>query len=274
MGNPLKVLLPTNFSVQASYAQILLEQLAKSISIECHLAHVLPFPETVSILPDGNILTCGEIDPGFIAMQRDLALKKLKEVDGNFAGYHILVGSFVDALVKYADAQKFDLIVMGTKGTDGWVEKLTGSKAQHVVRQASVPVLSLMCDRSEWQPKEVLLVHQFDKEDIELPQAALEILKVFGSEVHLLEFVKEENAEKQNKIYAAMDQFAGKLGLSNIKKHVLVEKDVEQGVYHFDQMKSVDLLLIGTHAKGGIFHQSATEKLVNHMYKPILTFHI
>lgn len=274
MGNPLKVLLPTNFSVQASYAQILLEQLAKSISIESHLAHVLPFPETVSILPDGNIITCGEIDPGFIAMQRDLALKKLKEVDGNFAGYHILVGSFVDALEKYANAQEFDLIVMGTKGTDGWVEKLTGSKAQHVVRQASVPVLSLMCDRSEWQPKEVLLVHQFDKEDIELPQAALEILKVFGSEVHLLEFVKEENAEKQNKIYTAMDQFAGKLGLSNIKKHVLVEKDVEQGVYHFDQMKSVDLLLIGTHAKGGIFHQSATEKLVNHMYKPILTFHI
>jgi hypothetical protein len=71
-----------------------------------------------------------------------------------------------------------------------------------------------------------------------------------------------------------MDLFASKLGLSNIKKHVLVEKDVEQGVYHFDQMKSVDLLLIGTHAKGGIFHQSATEKLVNHMYKPMLTFHI
>jgi len=274
MGSPLKVLLPTNFSVQASYAQILLEKLAQHIPIECHLAHVLPFPETVSILPDGNILTCGEIDPGFIALQRDLALEKLKSIKGEFAGHHILVGSFVDAIESYAHKQQFDLIVMGTKGTDGWVEKLAGSKAQHVVRQSSTPVLSLMCDRSDWQPKEVLLVHQFDKEEIELPHAALEILKAFGSEVHLLEFVKEEHTENQHKIYTAMDLLASKLGLFNIKKHVLVEKDVEQGVYHFDQMKSVDLLLIGTHAKGGIFHQSATEKLVNHMYKPMLTFHI
>lgn len=274
MRSPLKVLLPTNFSVQASYAQILLEQLAQRIPIECHLAHVLPFPETVSILPDGNILTCGEIDPGFIAMQRDLALKKLKGVDGTFAGHHILVGSFVDALEKYAQEQHFDLIVMGTKGTDGWVEKLAGSKAQHVVRQSSTPVLSLMCDRSDWQPKEVLLVHQFDKEEIVLPNTAIEILRAFGSEVHLLEFVKEQNVENKAKIFAAMDMFAKKLDLSNIKKHILVEKDVEQGVFHFDQMKSVDLLLIGTHARGGIFHKSSTEKLVNHMYKPMLTFHI
>jgi nucleotide-binding universal stress UspA family protein len=71
-----------------------------------------------------------------------------------------------------------------------------------------------------------------------------------------------------------MDQFAKEHQLDNVRKHVLLEKDVELGVLHFDQMKSVDMLLIGTHAKGGIFHKSATEKLVNHMYKPILTFHL
>ena len=71
-----------------------------------------------------------------------------------------------------------------------------------------------------------------------------------------------------------MDQFATSHQLTHVRKHILLEKDVEQGVLHFDQMQSVDFLLIGTHAKGGIFHISATEKLVNHMYKPILTFHI
>ena len=272
MATALKVLLPTNFSVQATYAQILLQQLAKKVALEIHLAHVLPFPETVSILPDGNIITCGEIDQGYIKVQRDIALQKLKDIDGDFAGFHILVGPTVDAISTYAENQHFDLIVMGTKGTDGWVEKLAGSKTQHAVRQSNVPVLSLMCDRSDWQPQEILLVHQFDKEKLSLPKAAVAIIQAFASQVHLLEFLKSDANKDQ--VLEAMEQFEKSHELENVRKHVLLEKDVELGVLHFDQMKSVDLLLIGTHAKGGIFHKSATEKLVNHMYKPILTFHI
>lgn len=272
MATALKVLLPTNFSVQATYAQILLQQLAKKVALEIHLAHVLPFPETVSILPDGQIMTCGEIDPGYIRVQRDIALQKLQAIEGDFAGHHILVGPTVDALSNYAEAQNFDLVVMGTKGTDGWVEKLSGSKTQHVVRQSSVPVLSLMCDRSDWQPQEILLVHQFDKEALTLPKASLAIIQAFAQQVHLLEFLKTDSNKDQ--VLKAMDQFATSHQLAHVRKHILLEKDVEQGVLHFDQMQSVDFLLIGTHAKGGIFHKSATEKLVNHMYKPILTFHL
>jgi nucleotide-binding universal stress UspA family protein len=272
MAKKLNVLLPTNFSVQASYAQILLEQLAKKVDLSIHLAHVLPFPETVSILPDGNIQTCGEIDLGYVKLQRDLALEKLKQVKGNFAGHHILVGPSVDSVVKYAEAEAFDLIVMGTKGVVGIVEKMMGSKTQKVVRNSSVPVLSLMCDRSEWVPQEVLLVHQFDKEDLKLPLATLAILEAFQSRVHLLEFIIEPNKETQVK--EAMASFVTKYGLQNVQMHVLHEKRVEEGVFHFDQMKNIDLLLIGTHGKGGFFHKSATESLVNHMFKPILTFNI
>ena len=272
MAKKLKVLLPTNFSVQASYAQILLEQLAKKVDLSIHLAHVLPFPETVSILPDGNIQTCGEIDLGYVKLQRDLVLEKLKQVNGNFDGYHILVGPSVESVVKYAEAESFDLIVMGTKGTTGIVEKMMGSKTQMVVRKSKVPVLSLMCDRSEWAPQEVLLVHQFDKEELELPAATLAILEAFHSQIHLLEFITDQNKEDQVK--TAMSAFVSKYHLQNVQMHLLHEKKVEDGVFHFDQMKHIDLLLIGTHGSGGFFHKSATESLVNHMYKPILTFNI
>lgn len=272
MAKALKVLLPTNFSVQASYAQILLEQLAKKVELDIHLAHVLPFPDTVSILPDGQIQTCGEIDLGYVTLQRDLTLQKLKEIKGQFAGYHILVGPSVDAVIQYAEQEHFDLIVMGTKGAEGLIEKMVGTKTQVVVRKSSVPVLSLMCDRSEWTPEEVLLVHQFDKEDLLLPAATLAIISAFNSRIHLLEFVQNQNREVSVK--AAMEAFVAKHDLKNVMMHVLYEKDVEQGVLHFDQMKGVDMLLIGTHGNGGLFHKSATERLINHMYKPMLTFPI
>ena len=272
MATALKVLLPTNFSVQASYAQILLEQLAKKVKLDIHLAHVLPFPETVSILPDGQIQTCGEIDLGYVTLQRDLTLQKLKEFKGQFAGYHILVGPSADAVIQYAEQERFDLIVMGAKATQGLVEKLVGTKTQIVVRNSVVPVLSLMCDRSDWTPEEVLLVHQFDKEDLVLPAAILAIIEAFHSRIHLLEFVQDQKSEES--VVAAMRAFVAKHALQHVNMHVLQEKDVQQGVLHFDQMKGVDMLLIGTHGNGGLFHKSATESLINHMYKPMLTFPI
>lgn len=272
MTKALKVLLPTNFSVQASHAQILLAQLAKKVSLEIHLAHVLPFPETVTIFPDGQIQTCGEVDLGYVTLQRDIALQKLKEQNGNFSGFHILVGSSAEAVVKYAEQENFDLIVMGTKGTGGIVEKIVGTKTQHVVRNSVVPVLSMMCDRSDWTPQEVLLVHQFDKENLSLPAATLAIIQAFKSRVHLLEFVQDE--KKEELVKKAMHDFAVKNALENVQLHTLYEKDVAQGVLHFDQMKHIDMLLIGTHGNGSMFHKSATENLINHMYKPILTFPI
>jgi nucleotide-binding universal stress UspA family protein len=272
MSKALKVLLPTNFSVQANYAQILLERLSQKVQLEVHLAHVLPLPETVSILPDGQIQTCGEIDFGFVELQRDLTLQKLKAVEGAFHGHHILIGPSVESVVDFAEQNAFDLIVMGTKGSNGLVEKLVGSKTQNVVRQSKVPVLSLMCDRSDWMPNEVLLAHQFDKEEVHLPAATLAIIQAFKSNVHLLEFI--DTPQQEEAVLQAMRAFAQKEGLEQVQFHTLVEKDVEQGVLHFDQMKNVDMLLIGTHAKSRLFHKSATQSLVNHLFKPMLTFHI
>ncbi len=71
-----------------------------------------------------------------------------------------------------------------------------------------------------------------------------------------------------------MDEFARLNRLSNYDKHVLTDTDVENGVVHFSEMKEIDLVCIGTHGKGGLFHHSATEKLINHLFKPIISFHL
>jgi hypothetical protein len=39
-------------------------------------------------------------------------------------------------------------------------------------------------------------------------------------------------------------------------------------------MHEVDIVCIGTHGKGSFFHTSATEKLINHLFKPIISFHL
>jgi len=36
----------------------------------------------------------------------------------------------------------------------------------------------------------------------------------------------------------------------------------------------MDIICTDTHGKGGFFHQSDTEKLINNLYKPIISFHL
>ena len=71
-----------------------------------------------------------------------------------------------------------------------------------------------------------------------------------------------------------MKKFAELNSLTNYECHVINDKDVETGVIHFNQQINMDIICIGTHGKAGIFHHSATEKLINHLFKPIISFHL
>ena len=71
-----------------------------------------------------------------------------------------------------------------------------------------------------------------------------------------------------------MGEFALANHITNLEMHVLNDSDVENGVIHFNQMQEMDIVCIGTHGKGGLFHHSATEKLINHLFKPIISYHI
>lgn len=69
-----------------------------------------------------------------------------------------------DEVINFAEKNEFDLICMGTKGAWGLKEKISGTETQMVARKSKVPVLSLMCDRSELIIKNVLLVHNFKEQ--------------------------------------------------------------------------------------------------------------
>jgi nucleotide-binding universal stress UspA family protein len=53
----------------------------------------------------------------------------------------IVIGHISEEIVKFANAGKFDLIVLGSKGRSGLADLLLGSVAQRVLATAKQPVL-------------------------------------------------------------------------------------------------------------------------------------
>jgi nucleotide-binding universal stress UspA family protein len=273
----LKILIPTDFSVQAEFAYLMVKKLEEKTAIDIHFLHVLNVPDTVTMDSKGDIQTCGEIDVNFVVKQKEIAIRKLENLKvlyGNHINVHLVLGKTTDAILDFSNANSFDLIVMGTKGSSGIKEILSGSEAQIIARRSKIPLLSLMCDRSDLQIQNVLLVHNFSNPKKEGLGLMHKLIKAFNTKIHFLQITSGQVESEMGSVEADMEKFAVLNGIDNYQCHLINDKDVENGVVHYNQMNNMDIICIGTHGKGGLFHQSATEKLINHLFKPIISFHL
>jgi nucleotide-binding universal stress UspA family protein len=271
----IKVVIPTDFSVQANFAYIMVKNLAKKSDMEVTFLHVLGVPDTVTMDAEGNIKTCGDTDLDSIKIKKNIASQKLadlKKEHGDEVNTALVLGKTTSGIIKFSEENSFDLIALGNKGTSGIVERIAGSEAQIIARRSSIPVLTLMCDRTDLELNNILLVHDFSEHGPQNLQLLKLFVQVFKTKLHLLQISYKE--QEKDQILANMKTFAENNGLSKYTSHVIQDTNVESGVTHFNQMYDMDIVCIGTHGRGGVLRHSATETLINHLYKPVVSFKI
>ena len=132
-----RILHPTDFSEQSKAAFELACSLARDYSAELVVLHVHLTP---IFAPDGIVMPVPTEDLHRARIQ----LYELQADDPRVTIKHVLVeGDAVDQILKHAQTDGVDLIVMGTHGSSGLVRLLMGSVAESVTRKAVCPVLTL-----------------------------------------------------------------------------------------------------------------------------------
>jgi len=273
----MRILIPTDFSKLSDFATIFADKLKAIEAVEIHFLHVVEWGETEFDATGNPVAGEGE-DALFLAQRISSARQKMNQLAEARAGndaFHIQFGPRTKTIVKYAETNHFDLIVMGTKGAQGLSRWLSGSETQHIARQSQIPVLSLMCDRSDLDIKDILIVHDFmNQESVKLP--LLKILESgFNATVHLLYVMTQNKPEEQ--IEAKMNEFAKINELKRTEVHIHIDRDVSSGITHFNQMNDMDLIVVGTEGRRGLgrlLKSSVAENLINNLYKPIITYHL
>jgi nucleotide-binding universal stress UspA family protein len=141
---PKLILSPIDFSDSSHAALDVAADFATRFGAELLLVHVLPaipdLPENVSILKEG------EYDQSLT----DAAAKRLADLAATLAQKNVKVrtemGTANDVgmeLVRIAEHERADLVIIATHGMTGWHEIAFGSVAEKVVKQANCPVLVL-----------------------------------------------------------------------------------------------------------------------------------
>lgn len=132
------IMVPSDFSLYSRAAYRYAQKLADDDS-RILLVHVV----------DDAPLTLGYVGLGAIqdvrsqvAEDAEKELKSLEDESPRVPVEHrVIHGAPAKAIVELAEAEKADLVVMGTHGRSGWDHLMLGSVTEKVLRKAPCPVL-------------------------------------------------------------------------------------------------------------------------------------
>lgn len=272
----LNILIPTDFSSESEFAMILANKLAKKIPVAATLVHVIPCKTEARIGADGKVEVEDDAVQGYLQARTDAAHK-------GFAMYQtsafesvrteIIFGPISTSIIFKSKTEPFDLVLMGTKGAFGIKDLMSGTLTQQVVKAIKTPVLSLMCDRADFDLKNLLLIHRIHEPNAQIPKAIRAIVRGYGAKLHIM-----QNAAAEHLLSVAeVNNYLEQQGLTGTQAALYAGAVTEQQIVAFDQKTPVDMVAIATSGESSLlkmFSKSVAEKLVNHMFKPIITFHI
>ena len=119
-------------------------ELARTCSAELTILHVFS-PVKASMLSNEPIAPSPDEVLGGMARALEAELQPWKEEAARLAGRQVslavVAGEPAHEIVRFAGERGFDLVVVSTHGRTGVRRLVLGSVAEHVVREATVPVL-------------------------------------------------------------------------------------------------------------------------------------
>ncbi|WP_017733977.1 universal stress protein [Nafulsella turpanensis] len=161
-----EILDPTDYSELSGYALTLAHKFTRQSGAEIFALKVTQTAADALFTKDGQLIDSGDYDMESIRKDMD---ESKTAIEGWAEKYQIPVktvvrtGKLTEQVLHCIKKEQPDLVVMGTHGLHGLRELIADSVTEQLVRESSVPVLSLKCDRSDLEIKNIVLASRFEK---------------------------------------------------------------------------------------------------------------
>ena len=272
-----KILVPTDFSKNALKAVGYAAEIAKKSGAAIFLLHVIE--------PTINMATMQtDSSRKMVLKERKaellLALKSIEKVYPQIKVVPFLVGgAVVSSILEYAEKEKMDMIIMGTKGASGLKKIFMGSVAAGVIGKTKIPVLTVPVSYEMEEPDAIVFTtNQFEKNK-DILEKIIAISKLFSAVIHVVVFRDIDGDENANLIYNEDQlndylQFLRETFVDIIFKGELLEgKDFEIEIDRYSIKNGIDIITMVTYPKSffeKVLQKSVTKKMAFHSTIPIL----
>jgi len=272
-----KILVPTDFSDNALKAVAQACEIAKKTDAVIHLLHVVePTLNMATMQTDqsGNKVVADKSE------SLDLSLKAIAEVYPDVKISPFLVGgNVIPSILKYAEKENPDLIVMGTKGASGLKKLFIGSVTAGIIGKTNFPVLTVPASYELAKPEAIVFAtNQFEKNE-HLLENFVNLAKLFSIPVHVIVF-KDVDANKDADFIYNEEQLNYYLRFlketfprTAFKGEILEGSDFESAIDAYCINNAAGMIAMVTYPKSFLekfFFKSFTKNMAFHSTIPIL----
>jgi nucleotide-binding universal stress UspA family protein len=279
-----KFLVPTDFSDCARPAIDFAANLARRVSGQVYLLHVIENDDSDGIPTSGEwsryiaATTATAEVPYMIGLLRETkAVMETLKSDPVLADIPVAdvieVGIPGTKINHAAEKYDVDMIIMGTHGAKGFKEMFVGSNAEKVVQFANRPVLTIK-EKVRLDPDRIIFASDFSDEADRIFGTVKSFAAVYGAAIHLLKVTTPDNFESVAQSRKKINRFRQLHGMKDCPFTIFNDYKKETGILHFANDINADLIAVGTHGRHGLsrlFNPSISEELVNHAPCPVMT---
>jgi nucleotide-binding universal stress UspA family protein len=213
-----KILCPTDFGEPSYEAIKAAGELAYHFGSELHIVHVIaPVPIIpVPIGPEPSAFNVTLYEQELEASSKRALEEVVNQLESKEVKTRLIAlrGDPADEIVRTADEENIDLIVIATRGRTGLDRLIFGSVAEKVVRLAKCPVLTTIGGPSAEAAKEIITERG---EEVKMPEEKSEKRKAY-----------QEKVETQLKEWGVrIDELKAKAERSKIELKMQYEKQIE-----------------------------------------------
>jgi nucleotide-binding universal stress UspA family protein len=254
---PRHILLPTDLTAASDRAFDRAVLLAKDWGASLALCHVV---EASSLHPIGIERRIRNVEAEMAELER-----RARATLNQAVPCHVVIGDPADRLIEHARAIKTDFIVTGPAHVKVYGDRLLGSTAARILRNAHVPVLSVR-RRASGGYDDVAVSVDFSSASakavtatrLPFPKAAVTLVHAYDvdpdwSGRNADKRVDEVEAAEREKVKRiAGEEMARLVGTDTAIKTVIVEGEPGWVLTGYVDEKRPDLIVTGTHGRTGV----------------------
>jgi hypothetical protein len=178
-------------------------------------------------------------------------------------------------IVRMADDQHADLIVMGRRGRRGLALMMVGDSTRRVISYADCSVLVVQRAAEIWRER-ILLATDGSRHGERAAQAAGQVAKIFGLPITVLSVLRSRFDDVwHTEAELEVERIKGGLALQGIEvDSALVEGvDPAAAIVELARQRGADLIVMGSHGRTGLSRLllgSVAEGVIGHAACPVL----
>ena len=275
-STPNHILVPIDFSEQSLISLGQSYNIARLSRADITLIHVIE-EDRIPIL--GSIIhrkkEYDEIMENAIADKLQELAKETASKTELSVNILIRKGKVYEQIVDAATALNSKFIVMGTNGSVG-IKRFIGSNALRVIKEAPCPVITIKGKHHNEGCKNIVLPIDLSKESREKVNKAVEIAKYFGSTIHVVSVVEDDDEFRVNKLKRQLDQVEVFIKERNVNctTKFIVGNGIAEVVNSYAKEIDADLTMIMTQQEMNwtdLFIGSQAQEVINNSEIPVLS---